>query len=134
MNWSFCVILVFDLKFIQSLLIIENTRINGITPILKKSKISLAFVLVHQSVTNNTMVNAIKRSFALNLFILETFYLCPSKKQTFSYKLQSYVSYVLIIILVPVVSTLHLLLAEDLDLDRVIYNAGFIVQGHYKIL
>ena len=75
------------------------------------------------------MVNIIKRSFALNLFILETFYLCPPKKPTLSYKLQSYVAYMLIIVIVPVFSILHLLLAEDLDSDRVNYNAGFLAQA-----
>ncbi|KAJ3643972.1 hypothetical protein Zmor_026651 [Zophobas morio] len=75
------------------------------------------------------MVNIIKRSFALNLFILERFYLCPPKKPTLSYKLQSYVAYMLIIVIVPVFSILHLLLAEDLDIDRVNYNAGFLAQA-----
>ena len=89
---------------------------------------SLAFALLHQSVTSNTMVNIIRKSFGLNLFILETFYLCPPKKPSLSYKIQSYIAYVLIIVLVPVISILHILLAEDLDLDQVNYNAAFIAQ------
>ncbi|KAJ3643969.1 hypothetical protein Zmor_026648 [Zophobas morio] len=79
------------------------------------------------------MANIIQGSFRLNLFILKTFYMCPPKKQTLSHKLQSYVAYVLIVVIVPVISILHLLLAEDLDMDRVNYNSAFVAQATCSI-
>ena len=59
--------------------------------------------------------------------------MCPPKKQTLSYKLQSYIAYVLIVVIVPVISILHLLLAENLDMDRVNYNSAFVAQATCSI-
>ncbi|KAJ3643967.1 hypothetical protein Zmor_026646 [Zophobas morio] len=75
------------------------------------------------------MSGIISQSFRFNLRVLKAFYLYPEPEQTFLHKIRTYVLYVLFVVTVPVISIIHLLTAEDLNVEKANYNGSFLAQA-----
>ncbi|RZC00559.1 7tm 6 domain containing protein [Asbolus verrucosus] len=68
-------------------------------------------------------------SFSINLRVMNACCLYPPMQHNSLYKITAYLMHVCFVMLVPTLGILHLLLEDNLDMERVNYNAGFLAQA-----
>ncbi|RZC42959.1 7tm 6 domain containing protein, partial [Asbolus verrucosus] len=74
------------------------------------------------------MEGVIQRSFSINLRVMKACYLYPPLQHKCLYKMAAYLMHLCFVMLVPTLGILHLLLEDNLDMERVNYNAAFLAQ------
>ncbi|XP_015840044.1 odorant receptor Or1-like [Tribolium castaneum] len=69
-----------------------------------------------------------EQSFSINLKIMKLCRLFPPTEGKKFYKIQAYLLQFLLLLPIPILGNLHLLLDENLDMEKVNYNAVFLAQ------
>ncbi|RZB40832.1 7tm 6 domain containing protein, partial [Asbolus verrucosus] len=73
-------------------------------------------------------MSVIEESFGINLRVMKACCLYPPLTHGRWYKIKAYLMHLCFVMPVPTLGILYLLLKEDLDMERVNYNAGFLAQ------
>nr|XP_015840912.1 PREDICTED: odorant receptor Or1-like isoform X3 [Tribolium castaneum] len=74
------------------------------------------------------MEGLVKKSFRVNLLVMQILGFYPPQKYKILYKTYAYVVYCAFTILIPVLAALNLLLGEDVDLEQISDNAFLVCQ------
>ncbi|CAH1374427.1 unnamed protein product [Tenebrio molitor] len=74
------------------------------------------------------MSRIIEESFRVNLRVMKACHLYPPETHTRLFKILAYIMHFLLVIPVPTLGVLYVLLEDDLNMERVNYNAGFLAQ------
>ncbi|XP_068909818.1 odorant receptor Or1-like [Tenebrio molitor] len=69
-----------------------------------------------------------EQSFRINLRVMRIFHLYPPEESTRWFQIRAYVMHLLFVMPVPTLGILYLLLEDNLDIERVNYNAAFLAQ------
>jgi hypothetical protein len=69
-----------------------------------------------------------EQSFRINLRVMRIFHLYPPEESTRWFQIRAYVMHLLFVMPVPTLGVLYLLLEDNLDMERVNYNAAFLAQ------